>query len=248
MTQLSDAVFTARRLVAEEFGQARAAWLGGSVAAGNVTPGSDLDITVLLPGRPAPFRDSREYEQWPVELFVHTKTSLEHYRRKDRERRQPTIMRLVGESVVLVDVDGSAVRLQENCAAEVLAGPDALSPDELASRRYAVTDLQTDLESSRSPQESTAIASSLWLRAADLLLTGSRHWTGGGKWLLRELEAYDGRHGSSYAASLVDGLRAATTGAVVALATTCDDILDKFGGRLFAGHRLDGEARDAHPG
>lgn len=241
MTQLSDAVFTARRLVAEEFGQARAAWLGGSVAAGNVTPGSDLDITVLLPGPPAPFRDSREYEQWPVELFVHTETSLEHYRSKDRDRRQPTIMRLVGESVVLVNVDGSAFRLQEDCAAEVLAGPEALSPDELASRRYAVTDLLTDLESSSSPEESAVIASSLWLQAADLLLTGSRHWTGGGKWLHRELQWYDGRHGSSYAAVLVDGLRASTTGDVVPLRTTCDDILDRFGGRLFAGHRLGGE-------
>jgi len=235
------AVATARRLLSEEFPETGAAWLGGSVAAGNVTAGSDLDITVLLPGPPAPFRDSRMYERRPVELFVHTKTSLEHYRSKDRDRRQPSIMRLVGESVVLVDVDGTAARLQAACAAEVLDGPEALSPDELASKRYAVTDLVTDLESSSSSPESAVISSLLWQQAADLLLTGSKHWTGSGKWLLRELRTYDERHGSSYATALMEGLRDATVGDTVPLLHTCDEVLDKFGGRLFAGHRLGGE-------
>ena len=164
MPGVAAAVATARRLLSEEFPETGAAWLGGSVAAGNVTAGSDLDITVLLPGPPAPFRDSRMYERRPVELFVHTKTSLEHYRSKDRDRRQPSIMRLVGESVVLVDVDGTAARLQAACAAEVLDGPEALSPDELASKRYAVTDLVTDLESSSSSPGSAVISSLLWQR------------------------------------------------------------------------------------
>ncbi|MGH3996239.1 MAG: nucleotidyltransferase domain-containing protein [Pseudonocardiaceae bacterium] len=44
----------ARRLVAEWFPQARTAWVGGSVARGDETSNSDLDVTVLLEGPPAP--------------------------------------------------------------------------------------------------------------------------------------------------------------------------------------------------
>jgi predicted nucleotidyltransferase len=48
----------ASELVAQRFPDARAAWLGGSVAPGTATSTSDLDITVLLAGPPAPMRES----------------------------------------------------------------------------------------------------------------------------------------------------------------------------------------------
>jgi predicted nucleotidyltransferase len=121
----------ARRLVRELYPEARAAWLGGSVARGNTSPTSDLDITVLLDGPPAPRRRSLEYGGWPVELFVHTEDSLRYFADKDQDRRQPTMMRLVGESVVLVDTDGSGARLQSEYREQVEAGPKPLSADEL---------------------------------------------------------------------------------------------------------------------
>jgi predicted nucleotidyltransferase len=105
------AVDVARELVAEQFPGARAAWLGGSVARGSWTSTSDLDITVLIAGPPAPYRESLRYGGWPVELFVHTEASLAHYRGEDQDRRQPTMMRLVGEAIVLLDTDGSGARL-----------------------------------------------------------------------------------------------------------------------------------------
>ncbi|WP_280273190.1 nucleotidyltransferase domain-containing protein [Nocardia wallacei] len=48
----------AEQLVRERFPEARAAWLGGSMADGTATATSDLDITVLLAGPPAPYRES----------------------------------------------------------------------------------------------------------------------------------------------------------------------------------------------
>lgn len=62
----------ARRLVTERFPDARAAWLGGSVARGQATLTSDLDVTVLLGRPPAPYRESLTYAGWPVEIFAHT--------------------------------------------------------------------------------------------------------------------------------------------------------------------------------
>ncbi|TDW22967.1 nucleotidyltransferase domain-containing protein [Kribbella kalugense] len=223
----------ARQLVLELYPDARAAWLGGSVARGDASTTSDLDITVLLDGAPAPMRKSLEYGGWPVELFVHTEKSLRHFADKDQERRQPTMMRLVGESVVLLDTDGCGARLQQSFLAEVAAGPKPLSTDELDLLRYTITNLLDDLADA-SGDERTAIASVLWQDAARLLLTGARHWSGTGKGLLREVVAYDRAHGTEHAAALMDGVRAEDDSLIVAV----DHILAAHGGRLFAGFEL----------
>ncbi|HEY3559328.1 MAG TPA: nucleotidyltransferase domain-containing protein [Kribbella sp.] len=221
----------AQDLVAELFPEARAAWLGGSVARGDATPTSDLDITVLRDG--PVLRKSIEYGGWPVELFVHTEKSLRYFADKDQARRQPTMMRLVGESVVLLDTDRSGTRLQQEFLAEVAAGPKPLSADELSLLRYTITDLLEDLASADGDAR-LAIASVLWQEAARLLLTGSGHWSGTGKGLLRELTAYDVAHGTDHAVALLDGVRASDD----RLVTAVDRILSLHGGRLFTGFEL----------
>jgi len=235
------AVDVARELVAEQFPGARAAWLGGSVARGSWTSTSDLDITVLIAGPPAPYRESLRYGGWPVELFVHTEASLAHYRGEDQDRRQPTMMRLVGEAIVLLDTDGSGARLQADCLAEVAAGPKPLTDDQLALARYRVSDLLEDLIGAEGNDEAAAIATALWREAAELLLTGERCWSGTGKGLLREVVSYDADRGTGYATKLMAGLRAATAGDAGPLAEVVDEILTPYSGRLFAGFRLGGE-------
>jgi hypothetical protein len=230
---VKDAARTARQLVAEQYPDARAAWLGGSVVRGEASPTSDLDITVLLSGPPAPMRRSLEYGGWPVELFVHTEDSLEYFRDKDQQRRQPTMMRLVGESIVLLDTDGSGARLQKDCLDEIAAGPRPLTTAELDLLRYTVTNLVDDLADATTGDVRTAVASVLWQDAARLLLTGSRHWSGTGKGLLRELTAYDEAHGTDHARALVAGVRD-----TAALVEEVDSILDQYGGRLFDGFEL----------
>lgn len=239
---------TARRLVAEHFPEARAAWLGGSVVRGDATATSDLDVTVLLAGPPAPYRHSIVFEDWPVELFVHTEESLAHYRDQDLARRQPSLMRLVGESVVLCDRDGSGARLRDEMREVVARGPAALAPEELASARYLVTDLVLDLQGAAADDdaERAAVAATLWCAAAVLLLTGARCWSGAGKGLVRELRAYDAARGTTYTQRLTDGLRAALDGDVDPLVGACDDVLGQHGGRLFEGHRVAGEAPDRY--
>ena len=226
-------VDVARQLVAEQFPEARAAWLGGSVARGDATSTSDLDITLLLDGRPAPMRKSLEYGGWPVELFIHTEKSLAYFRDKDQQRRQPTLARLVGESVVLLDTDGTGARLQRDCLDEVAVGPKPLTTAELDLLRYTITNLLDDLADA-SGDERMAIASLLWQDAARLLLTADGHWSGTGKGLLREATAYDSAHGTHHAKALMAGVRAEGN----SLAEAVDEILAVYGGRLFDGFEL----------
>jgi hypothetical protein len=234
------AVADARAAVAEWFPECRAAWLGGSVVQGMATAGSDLDITVLLEGPPAPFRDSRRYAAWPVELFVHSEPSLEAYIGREVAGRRPTLPRLVGESVVLVDQDGSGTRWQRHCAALLRVGPSPLSDDDRASMRYAVTDLLDDLTHARDAAERLATASLLAEEAQRLLLLGDRHWVGRGKWLIREVADLDDKLGTQWVSRFTDALVGAATGDIAALVAVSRDVLGRNGGPLFEGHRQSG--------
>ncbi|WP_280316668.1 nucleotidyltransferase domain-containing protein [Nocardia wallacei] len=230
----------AELLVRERFPEARAAWLGGSTADGSATATSDLDITVLLAGPPAPYRESLVHRGKPVELFVQTETSIAYFRRVEGERRRPGTLRLIGRSVVLVDRDGSGARLRAESLRKLAAGPKALSESELRSARYGLTDLLDDLCGATDPDERLLIGTALWTQTADLILTGNRCWSAGGKRLHRELVAFDRANGTDHARSLADALRAVAGGDAGPMTAVATAVLDTFGGRLFDGYRLDG--------
>lgn len=74
-----DPVAAARRVIRELFGAVRWAVLSGSVLTEARTPGSDLDIVVVVDPQPGvPYRRSLTFAGWPVELFVHDSAGLDH--------------------------------------------------------------------------------------------------------------------------------------------------------------------------
>lgn len=230
----------ARSLVCERFPSARAAWLGGSTVLGIATSTSDLDISVLLDGPPAPYRESLRYQGWPVELFVHTEESMQHFLEKDGKARRPATLRLIGSSLILLDTDGSGEYLQGGCAVQLAAGPDPLTADELRSARYGITDRLDDLMGCADNDERLLIATDLWRATADLLLTGHGHWTGTGKWLQRELTAFDHQAGTEYAKVLAHAVRSVARGDMEPIIETVTQVLNIFGGRLFDGFTTQG--------
>ncbi|MBC7302285.1 MAG: nucleotidyltransferase domain-containing protein [Nocardia sp.] len=235
-----DGVDVARQLVLRDFPQARAAWLGGSVALGTGTATSDLDITVLLAGSPAPYRASMHCCAWPVELFVQTEASLEHFRAEEHAERRPSTLRLIGLSHVLHDADGSGAGFQKLFAKQLTLGPDPLTDVELRSARYRCTDLLDDLIGSEDRAERLIIAATLWQATADLHLTGNRQWTGSGKWLHRELDTFDRRAGTAYAPMLAAAMESVVSDRIEAMIDVVTEVLDSFGGRLFDGYRVGG--------
>lgn len=235
-----DGFETARNLVHERLPEARSAWLGGSIVLGTATATSDLDITVLLTGAPAPYRESLRYHQWPVELFVHTETSMEYFLATERKARKPTTLRLIGQTQILLDSDGSGEYLRENCAALLAAGPEPLTIEELRAQRYGLTDVLDDLMGSRDDDERLLIAFNLWRATAELLLLGHGRWIGSGKWLHRELESFDREAGTDYSRALARAVRAVALGTVESMAEIVTRALNEFGGPLFDGFKADG--------
>jgi len=224
-------VIDARALVAELFPHALWAVLTGSVITPARTAGSDLDIVVLLPdGDPrAPHRDSRRFRGWPVELFVYDEPSLAHYLARELGARKPTLHRMVGTGVALVGHPG---HWQETCAKVLAGGPPPLSREERDRARYALTDLLDDLLYATDPGERVVIAECAWRTAGDHTLSFAGRWSGGGKWLLRELRDYDPDVAARWLAAHGDPS---------ATAAYVRDLLDRNGGPLFEGYSVPGE-------
>jgi hypothetical protein len=226
-----DPVADARALVEERFPQARWAVLAGSVITAHRTAGSDLDIVVLLPtdDPQAPYRDSRHFRGWPVELFVHDERTLAHYLAKELPLRKPHLHRMVARSVVLV---GDPSRWRAECDDVLACGPAPLTAAERDYGRYGLTDLLDDLVHAVDPGEKTVIAAAAWTAAAQQALAFANRWAGNGKWLLRELRELD--------RGLADRWLAAF-GSAESIETVVREVLDRNGGPLFDGFRAAGE-------
>lgn len=228
-----DPVATARAVVAGRFPDAVQAWLSGSVVLGGATATSDLDITVLLEQGEAR-RESLVHGGWPIELFVHTESSIRHFVVTDRARRRPTMARLVATGIPLLD--GFEGRdLQQECAAVVAAGPGPVSAEKMDLARYMLTDQLDDLAGGASAGGRDATVVEVWRLTAELLLAASGRWGGGGKWLIREVEEHDRAAGTRFAERLHAGLHAALDGDVDVLVDVADAALDLVGGRLWQG-------------
>lgn len=231
-----DPVDAARSFVAEHFPEARAAFLGGSVITAHRTPTSDLDVVVLVDGPPAPYRETFEHERWVVEVFVHTRASLDRFWDSDRDRRVCSLLRMCAESVVVTDPVGIAAEVRATAADRIAAGPPALTTAQLDARRYALTGLLDDLAGCDDEAELVFLAGAVLDEVAALTLAAAGRWEGRGKALARALvEAEPG-----LAERLVDGHRHVVVyGDTAVLHRASVDVLLRAGGPLMDGYRLD---------
>jgi ADP-ribose pyrophosphatase YjhB (NUDIX family) len=217
----------AAALVADRYPEARWSLLAGSVLdPESRTAGSDLDIVVCVPDDAVGHRDSVRWRGWPVELFVNTEAGHRWFIEQETARRKPTLARMIATGVPVAG-ESDVTGLKAECQALLDTGPGPASDTALEDARYGVTDLLDDLAYARDGGEADVVRSVLWERVGHLALAAAGRWDGGGKWLLRELRAWD----PGYAARWVAARHDDQTMVAVARAT-----LDAAGGPLFEGY------------
>jgi hypothetical protein len=233
-----DPVAAARAVVEERHPAARAAFLGGSVVTKRRTATSDLDIVVLLHGAPAPYRESLQHGDWPVELFVHTEETWHAFVEREVRKRRSPLLWMCADGLLLFDRDGVGERLAAEARKLAAAGPPAVTVEELEDYRYAITDLLDDLAGGVDQGERLFIATELARRTGELALALGGAWSGGGKWLARRLEVTV----PGLDARVHDAVREALDGRCEALVNVVDEVLAQAGGRLWVGYRRSGTA------
>jgi hypothetical protein len=159
---------------------------------------------------------------------VHHRDSLDFFFAKDTARRRPSLARMCTDGVVLAD-GGVAADVWERAQAVLAAGPPAATGTELEERRYGLTDLVDDLAGSTDLGETAVIGWHVWVATAELALIRAGAWLGSGKWLLRELRASDPDLADRMVAAIADRRQ---------LIDLADEVLNRVGGRFWAGYRV----------
>ncbi|MET9228081.1 nucleotidyltransferase domain-containing protein [Lentzea sp. NPDC003310] len=232
-----DPVHVARDLLDTRYPLARAAFLGGSVAAGTYTANSDLDMVVIVNDLPGAFRETLRHRGWPVELFCHTVESFQDFVARDTEGRRPPLLHMCAEGFLMLDADGTGQRMRTEARALLEAGPPLATVTELEDRRYGTTDLLEDLIGTRDEDERLFVAARLLTCAGELALVVRNRWLGHGKWLVRRLRDA-GEH------EIVDSYREMVRGdGSERFVAAVETVLESAGGRLDAGYRRTAQSR-----
>jgi predicted nucleotidyltransferase len=221
-----------REILDAQFPDAIGGLVAGSTARGEETPSSDLDLVVLLPGRPAPMRRTERVGGRLVEFFVHTEDSLVSFIDRERRLRRSPLLHMCAHGLIISDHDQRLARLRALARARWSAGPAPLTTDELDDRRYRLTAMLDDLADEADPAGRAALAAAVFTDVADLALISRGRWSGAGRWLTRRLRDADG----ALTDHLVAGLSAAVHGDPRLLISCGTTELDRLGGRLDSGY------------
>jgi hypothetical protein len=206
--------------------------LAGSVVGGIPTSTSDLDVVVLLEADGLPRRESFTAEDWPIELFAHSPTTMRAFFEKDVLLRRPSMIRIWASGRVLHDTDGLGVAVQQEAQRLLEARYGGPSPAEVRKLRYLVTDLLDDLIGDPTGDESVFVAPTLAIALCHLKLLSTGAWTGTAKWMYREAHAQD----PEWAEALVRSLREHAKGSPTNMIAFAERTLVSLGGRLFDGY------------
>lgn len=219
---------TARRVVTDEAPDARCAYLGASVLGPARTPTSDLDIAIVRADHAPPLRRVFRRYGWLVEVFLLDEAVLRQYWDRDVRSRIPALLRVIAEGTSVGPGTPLVEALQNDARALLAAGPRPLTPAEVDRRRFLVSDLLDDLTSATPALERPYISNALLTHVTELTLLAHGRWLGEGKWLARELAAYD----SAWAQRLASAHAAAVAGRIDPFRKLTGAVLDSVGGRL----------------
>jgi len=223
----------ARAFVATHFPDCLAAVLFGSVARGEATATSDLDIIIVANEDISPYRRSYLEYGWFIEVFVGGSKYNEEKIRGFHGRHIPSFLTSYAEGVILKDQHDFARDLQEKAIAILERGPDELTRQEIDTYRYLITDWLDDFIDSKSHEESLFIAYDLAAKVGEFLLAYNRKWVGERKWLYRALRKLD----HELADQLIEELKSFyQTGGKEGLIGIVVRVLDLVGGKLYEGY------------
>ncbi len=231
----------AAAFIDEAYPAAAAVFAGGSRVEARATATSDLDLVVVTDDPEAPFRATHRFDGVAIEVFAHSEESLRSWalREAAAERRSP-LLRMCARGVLVRDLSGVGAAVQDEFRSVYEAGPRPLTEEDVAWRRYLLTDMRDDLEAPHSAAEAAITAAHLAVLLANFACEQRRWWTGTGKWALRHLTEC----APELARELDQALHASGRGDHTPLLTLTDSVLASAGGRLQEGFTQSGKARN----
>jgi hypothetical protein len=195
---------------------------------------------VIFDKLPAAYRESFNFQGFPIEAFVHDPETLNYFLHEvDRPSGIPSLAQMLLEGVEIPEPNDLSRSLKHLAASVMQLGPPGLSEEEVRKLRYDITNLVDDIRQPRSRDELVASGAELYEMVANYYLRTNALWSAKGKSIPRILRQANADLCLRYAASFDQLFAHSRPESVVALV---EEILGPGGGFLFDGHRLDAPA------
>ncbi len=238
MLKRSEPLEVAKRITSEHYQHAQLVLMAGSVARGEGTPTSDLDLVIVTTNSEAPYRESFVAYDWPVEAFIHTTESLETFFKSDAERRRPSLANMCHEGLVVVGEAKIVEQVKAKAKIFATAKPPKLTEAELEQYRYFITNALDDLIGAKSHEEALFVAGPMLTLLCDFIFDTRQQWRCVSKRNFRQLEKLDATLHSELLRGLESFYKRETRDGLVKFTKK---LLEPFGGGLFAGYKVGGK-------
>ena len=227
-------LFVTKELFETRYQGADAIFVTGSVIRGEATAHSDLDLVVLFPKVERAYRESFFHKGWPVEAFIHDPMTLRYFfNHVDKNLGRATLAEMVAEGHEQPGPTDLTRTMKGLAQAALREGPPALSEEDLADRRYHISEILDDMREPRNRQELVASATLLYNELADFYFRTRRGWTGTGKNLMKRMRRTDLAFARKFSDAFDDVFSNGNSIKVIALT---EEMLAPHGGLLFEGY------------
>ncbi|MBE7103851.1 nucleotidyltransferase domain-containing protein [Bacillus cereus] len=225
----------ARSIIASQFPNCDVALLGGSVARGDATKTSDLDIVIFDQSLSSCYRESFYSNGWPVEVFVHNFETYKTFFKMDCDRGRPSLPQLVLEGFVLKGKVEIVERLKREANDLLMKGPDKWTEEKMKQKRYFITDALDDFIGATKREEELFIANLLADLVHEYVLRVNGQWLGNSKWFIRVLKRYNEVYAEKFVMVFDHFYK---TGEKKELIAFIEKTLEEYGGRMFEGFSI----------
>jgi hypothetical protein len=230
-------LFVTKELFETRYQGANAIFVTGSVIRGEATAHSDLDLVVLFPRVERAYRESFFHKGWPVEAFIHDPETLRYFfNHVDKNLGRATLAEMIVDGHEMPGATPLTSEMKDLASAALREGPPALSEDDLADRRYHISEILDDMREPRNRQELTASATALYTELADFYFRTRRGWAGTGKNVMKRMKRADIAFAKKFSESFDEVFTSGQTSRVISLA---EEMLAPHGGLLFEGYKRD---------
>lgn len=226
-------VEVAKNFVAEKYPDCHVAFVAGSFNRGEETSTSDIDLIVMFSKVEQAWRESINYQGWPVEVFIHDLETIKYFFADDAKSGIPSLANMINEGVVIHEKSNFSAEVKALAKKSLRDGPPVWTEDDRINFRYTVSDLLDDLKDPRTTFEGLAIAAKLHGVLSFFLFRSQRQWAGAGKHIPRQLQKQHPQLFVKWESAFTEAFR----GNFKSLVHLTEMILTENGGYLFDGYK-----------
>jgi len=232
---MEDLIKITRQILDDRYPGADVIFLAGSLLRGEGTPYSDLDLVVIFEQLPHAWRESFNFQGYPVEAFVHDPETFNYFIFEfGRPSGHSSMAHMVAEGVEVPGPTKISQSLKRITADLIAMGPPKLSDEDERKLRYTITNLIDDIRQPRSREELLASGAELYGALANYYFRANGLWSAVNKSILRRLGKADPELCSRFREGFDKLFAGGKSDKVIALA---EEILKRHGGFLFDGYK-----------